>query len=81
MTGIVVPTVLLSDGRRVVIYPADHHPAHVHVLGPGWVVVVNLTGPAIREAIGCKESEARDALRLVVRHRETLLEAWRRVHD
>jgi Domain of unknown function (DUF4160) len=37
-----VPTVMHINGLRVVIYPNDHPPAHVHVLGPGWVVVTNL---------------------------------------
>jgi hypothetical protein len=75
-----VPTVLRSEGVRVAIYPNDHPPAHVHVIGPGWVVVVNLLGPEVREAIGCNEPEARRALRLVAEHRTSLLEAWRRIH-
>lgn len=28
-----MPTVLRIDGLRVVIYPNDHPPAHVHVVG------------------------------------------------
>ena len=30
-----MPTVLRFDGLRVVIYPNDHRPAHVHVIGAG----------------------------------------------
>ena len=30
-----MPTVLRIDGMRVVIYPNDHRPAHVHVAGAG----------------------------------------------
>jgi len=45
-----MPTVLRAGGLRVVIYPNDHPPAHVHVIGPGWVVVINLFGPKVREA-------------------------------
>jgi len=30
-----VPTVLRIGNLRVVIYPNDHRPAHVHVIGPG----------------------------------------------
>lgn len=75
-----VPTILRIDGLRVVIYPNDHPPAHVHVIGPGWVVVVDLLGPELREAIGCGAGEARRALRLVAEHRAALLEAWRRWH-
>jgi Domain of unknown function (DUF4160) len=75
-----MPTVLLIDGLRVVIYPNDHPPAHVHVIGPGWVVVVNLIGLHLREVIGCDERQARRVLRLVGERRDTLLEAWKRIH-
>ena len=75
-----MPTVLRIDGMRVVIYPNDHPPAHVHVLGPGWVLVINLIGPEVREAIGCDEREAARVLRLVSGHREALMDAWRRFH-
>jgi hypothetical protein len=50
------------------------------VVGPGWVVVVNLLEPEVREAIHCRETEARRVLRLVVLHRTALLEGWRRWH-
>ena len=75
-----MPTVLRIDGWRVVIYPSDHHPAHVHVLGAGWVVVINLLEPEVREVIGCGEHEARQVLRRVTEHQTTLMEAWRRFH-
>ena len=75
-----MPTVLRIDGLRVVIYPNDHPPAHVHVLGPGWVVVINLILPEIREAIGCDEREARRVLRLIADHQVALMDAWRRFH-
>ena len=51
-----MPTVLRFDGFRVVIYPADHIPAHVHVFGGGNEAVFYLncpTGPvALRENYG-----------------------------
>ena len=75
-----MPTVLRSGALRLVIYPNDHPPAHVHVLGPGWVVVINLIEPEIREVINCGEREARRALQLIAADREILLEAWRRIH-
>jgi hypothetical protein len=75
-----VPAVLRVDGLRVAIYPNDHPPAEVHVIGPGWVVVINLIGPEVRELIGCNEAEARRVLRLIDGDRETLMVAWRRLH-
>jgi hypothetical protein len=41
-----VPTVLRLGGKvRVVVYPSDHRPAHVHVIGPGWELVFDLNCP------------------------------------
>jgi Domain of unknown function (DUF4160) len=75
-----MPTVLRIDGLRVVIYPNDHPPAHVHILGPGWVVVIDLIELKVRECIGCDEREARRILRLIAGHQGTLMDGWRRFH-
>jgi hypothetical protein len=75
-----MPTVLRIGGLRVVVYPNDHAPAHVHVMGPGWVVVVNLAGPNVREAINCGGPQVRRAMRLIVEHRDELMDAWKRIH-
>jgi hypothetical protein len=42
-----LPTIIRVDGILIVIYPNDHSPAHVHVIGAGWLIVVNLSGPRI----------------------------------
>jgi hypothetical protein len=70
-----MPTVLRIGGLRVVIYPNDHPPAHVQVLGPGWLVVINLFGAKVREAINCSEGETRRALRLIANHQAELVDA------
>ncbi len=75
-----MPTVLRIDGLRVVIYRNDHPPAHVHVLGPGWVVVIDLVRLELREALGCDERVASRVLRLVTSHQEALMDTWRRFH-
>jgi hypothetical protein len=37
-----MPTVLRFDGLRAVVYPNDHRPAHVHVIGRGREAVFSL---------------------------------------
>ena len=71
---------LRINGWRLVVYPNDHPPAHVHVIGPGWVAVVDLLGLELREATGCREADARRVLTEVGQHRMALLDAWRRYH-
>ena len=75
-----MPTVLRIDGLRFVVYTNDHPPAHVHVVGPGWIVVVDLVSMEVREAIGARETEARRVLRLVSDHRDALMDVWTRYH-
>jgi hypothetical protein len=54
-----MPTVLRFEGLRVAIYPNDHRPAHVHVVGRGCEAVFNLNCPAgavaLRENYGSQE--------------------------
>jgi L-ascorbate metabolism protein UlaG (beta-lactamase superfamily) len=40
-----MPTLLRFGGFRVVIYPNDHRPAHVHVVGGGGQAVFLLNCP------------------------------------
>jgi len=40
-----MPTALTIFGLRVVIYPNDHRPAHVHIIGNGCEAVFNLHCP------------------------------------
>lgn len=40
-----MPTILRIDGLRVVIYPSDHRPPHVHVMGAGCEAVFTLNCP------------------------------------
>ena len=76
-----MPTVLRVHGLRFVIYPNDHMPAHVHIIGPGWVVVINLQGLEVREVVGsCSMRDARRVLNLVAEHSAALLEAWSVFH-
>ena len=79
-----MPTVLRFDGLSVVVYPADHVPAHVHVFGGGNEAVFNLNCPAgpveLRENYGFSR-------RGIARMRKTLdaavamlCAAWRAIH-
>ena len=79
-----MPTLLRLDGLRVIIYPNDHRPAHVHVVGNGCEAVFHLQCPGgppiLRESHGFKPHEvARTAGRLAL-ELKTLCSAWREIH-
>jgi hypothetical protein len=78
-----MPQVLEQNGFRVMIYPNDHRPAHVHVYKSGLIVIRlnnRRTPPSIREVIGMSRTDARDALLLVTEHKKLLVKEWRRIH-
>ena len=79
-----MPTVSRFDGFNVVIYPADHVPAHVHVFGGGNEAVFNLNCPngpvVLRENYGFSRraiSRIRDEINATV---AMLCEKWGRIH-
>lgn len=70
---------------KVIIYPNDHEPSHVHVWHPSGVVVVNLTGdsgaPEIRNVgKNVKTNDAKRAYQLVVEKQDLYMDAWRAIH-
>jgi Domain of unknown function (DUF4160) len=79
-----MPTVLRFEGLRVAIYPNDHRPAHVHVIGRGSESVFNLncpTGPIdLRENYGFSRREIARIQTVLTKHLEELCGAWEEIH-
>jgi hypothetical protein len=80
----VVSTVMRLDGLRVVVYPNDHRPAHVHVIGPGCEAVFNLNCPAgpveLRENYGFPSRKVSHMLDVLTAQLEILCQAWEYIH-
>ncbi len=61
-----MPTILWFDGLRIVIYPNDHEPEHVHVLGEDKEAIFNLNcasgTPSLRENYGFGRPEVKHIL-------------------
>jgi hypothetical protein len=79
-----MPTVHRFDGLRVVIYPNDHRPAHVHVMGNGCEAVFKLNAPdgppQLRENYGFAARELA-AIKGELAHQLKRLHAqWRTIH-
>lgn len=79
-----MPTVLSFDGLRVVIYPNDHRPAHVHVIGRGKEAVLLLNcpdGPAdVRENFGFSGRELQHIVTGLAASITALCQKWSEVH-
>jgi hypothetical protein len=79
-----MPTVLRHAGFRFVIFPADHRPVHVHIVGHGGEAVFNLRcpkgPPELRETYGLSKSDIADLRKVVARRLQMLCEAWESIH-
>ena len=80
-----MPTVLRTGNLRVVIYPNDHRPAHVHVIGPAPEAVFYLNCPAgpvrLRENDGFSTRELNRIELVLNKHVAELCAAWKEIHD
>jgi hypothetical protein len=79
-----MPTVLRFDGLRVVIYPNDPRPSHVHAIGHGNEAVIRLNCPAgpveLRENYGFPKRELAHIQSVLTEHLEELCRAWEGIH-
>ena len=80
-----MPSILRFGGLRIVVYPNDHRPAHVHVIGQGHEAVFNLNcpeGPAeLRENYGFPARNLGRIQRQLSKDVTKLCDAWERIHD
>ncbi len=80
-----MPTVLRLDGLRVVIYPNDHRPAHVHVISAEGeaVFVLNCPDgpPELRERHGVSLQTVNRMQKALAPHLSVLCPKWREFHD
>ncbi|AMJ59426.1 DUF4160 domain-containing protein [Bosea sp. PAMC 26642] len=79
-----MPVFMRFDGLRVIVYPNDHRPAHVHIKGGGGEAVFILHcpegPPELRETFGFGRSELgriKDALAEAL---ASLCAEWRTIH-
>ena len=79
-----MPTVLRLDGLRVTVYPNDHRPAHVHVIGAGCEAVFDLHcpdgPPELRENYRFSRQEATRIAAALADRLAALCQAWERIH-
>jgi hypothetical protein len=80
-----MPTVLTISGMRVVIYPNDHRPAHVHVISSDCEAVFNLRcpkgPPELRENYGFSRKELGKIADKLIAELTVLCDKWKDIHE
>ena len=79
-----MPTVLRFDRLRVVVYPNDHRPAHVHVIGGGCEAVFHLLcahgSVELLENFGFSRSDIKPIRMALTENLFALCSAWEEIH-
>lgn len=79
-----MPTVLRVANLRVAVYPNDHRPPHVHVIGPDAEAAFELNcpngPPVLRTNAGFTLGQLNRILKQIVSNLEELCHAWHQVH-
>ena len=82
-----MPTIIRQNGFRIVIYPNDHPPCHVHVIkGEGEIRIhlgrsLPVTPPSLMSVTGkISDKDIVKALFLVSEHQIELLAKWSEIH-
>jgi hypothetical protein len=79
-----MPTIINVNGFRIIIWPADHEPPHVHIFkGKGEAKIAIGKGDEMPRLITIHDltkQEIRQAWGLVAENQKVLLTAWRNIH-
>jgi hypothetical protein len=79
-----MPTVFRFGSFRVVIYPNDHRPPHIHAIGNGHEAVFELqcpNGPVnLRENYGFSRADLAAIVANLNEHLKLLCAAWEKIH-
>jgi hypothetical protein len=72
-----MPTVFVKNGFRFFFYSNEHRPIHVHARKGGREAVFDVEGKVVlRESVGLKTQELKDAEDLAVEHRQLIIQTW-----
>jgi uncharacterized protein DUF4160 len=77
-------TILRVRGMRIVIYPNDHWPPHVHVIGADGRARIALgdecEAPSVMDNRGLSRGDLADVRVEIERNRDLLSLRWRQIH-
>ncbi len=72
-----MPNVFSKNGFRFFFYSNEHRPIHVHVRKGGGEAVFEVEGGiALRESVGLKTQELRDAEDLATEQQQLIISKW-----
>lgn len=76
-----MPTLARFGSFRVVLWPNDHIPPHVHIFGPGYAARIGLDDLAVMEESGKPSATVARAMDWIARNQREIEAAWDRLRE
>lgn len=76
-----MPTIFVIGPFKIIINTADHRPAHVHCVGPGVVVIVEIVGQRVTKNKGVSQKDIRRLKEFIKDNEDVLINEWRHYHE
>ena len=72
-----MPNIFIKNGYRFFFYSNEHRPIHVHVRKGGGEAVFDVEDAVVlRESVGLKMRELKDAEDLAEEHQQLIIHTW-----
>ena len=75
-----MPVIFIYRNLRVIAYPKDHLPPHVHVIGPGFEILVRLDTLESKSKTGSPKIQ-KLAVELVAKNINLCWERWNEIQE
>jgi hypothetical protein len=76
-----MPTIFLIGPYKIVINIKDHRPAHVHCIGPGVTVLIEVLTQDVVRNKGVSSKDVKRLQGFIEENKEVLMNEWRRYHE
>jgi hypothetical protein len=81
MYNALMPTIFVIGPFKIIINTKDHRPAHVHCVGPGVSVVIEIATQEIIRNKGVSQKDIKRLIEFIRESQEVLMNEWRHYHE
>jgi hypothetical protein len=75
-----MPKIFDGNSLRIVIWPNDHGPQHVHIFSADGEAVIDIESVEIVSIYRMRSRDVHCAVRIVEKNRELFRKEWKRIH-
>ncbi len=76
-----MPTIFIIGPFKIIINTKDHRPAHVHCVGPGIYVIIEIATQEVIRNKGVSQKDIKRLQSIIAQNSDVLMTEWRRYHE